>query len=96
MAAVRNEINMNEERGVFICPECGSTEACGFTMVEGALLPDDPWSWVLQIAHCANCSREIPAHLGDRRGGISIEEAQREWRSVYREKRHTRRRHPML
>ena len=74
------------ERGEFVCPECGSRDAELAVMVEPVFREDDPWSGVMQWITCDSCSREIPAHLGERWGGISVEEAGKEWREVYRKR----------
>lgn len=78
------------ERGDFVCPECGSRRVAGIALVQPAGSATDPWSPVLQTARCASCRREIPAHLAERWGGISVEEAGREWREVYRGRRKRR------
>jgi len=49
--------------------------------------PQDPWNAVLQIIHCADCGRQVPAHLAERWNGLSMEDARREWRDVYRKRR---------
>lgn len=48
--------------------------------------PDDPWMEILQSHTCADCGWEIPAHLAERWSGITYEEAQTEWREVYKGK----------
>ena len=62
----------------FICPECGSREPASVRDASkwGAGMP--------RALICASCHFEIPAHLGERWGGISIEDARGEWREVYR------------
>lgn len=83
----------SQERGPFICPECGSHQCGIVSMVSRRpeIVPVtqkvDPWSEVLQIHTCADCGSDIPAHLSERWSGISIEEAQQQWQEVYREKR---------
>ena len=72
----------------FICPECGSKEA-GEQMMVSKEPPTgkskkDPWASVLQQTECASCKIIIPDHLGDRWNNISIEEAQKEWKEIYR------------
>ena len=46
----------------------------------------DPWSNVLQIMTCGKCQSQIPAHLGERWDGLSVDDAKKEWKKVYREK----------
>ena len=74
-----------EQRGPFVCPECGGTTPAVVAMVSTspAAGPEDPWSHVLQIIECEQCRREIPAHLAERWENQSIEAAQREWREVF-------------
>ncbi len=68
-------------KGRFVCPECGSAEP------EPGVSRDAPKqgsrkrrNWV-----CAKCHFEIPIHLAERWGGISVEDAMNEWRELYRE-----------
>lgn len=74
----------------FICPECGSKNADIATMISPNTpeLPGyedcKPWNGVLQTTQCAACDSTIPAHLAERWNGLSYEEAQQEWRDVYR------------
>ncbi len=44
----------------------------------------DPWASILQQTECASCKNIIPDHLGDRWDNMSIEEAQKEWKEIYR------------
>ena len=60
----------------FLCPECGGGTVSTVTMVSPALDPSDPWSAVCQVLECTGCGSGIPAHLGQRWGGISFEVAQ--------------------
>ena len=73
----------------FLCPECGSEQAgiCCMVSTRFSPDPDDVWSGVLQIIECAHCGFSIPAHLGERWDGLSIEDAQQEWREQYRNRR---------
>jgi predicted RNA-binding Zn-ribbon protein involved in translation (DUF1610 family) len=65
---------------MFVCPECGSQEVEPTSLVRAPKTrPGMPRGYV-----CAKCHFEIPAHLGERWGGISIQDARREWREVYR------------
>lgn len=73
------------ERGEFICPECGSREAKGFTMIEPSPRSSGFWASVFSTITCAECGREIPAHLAERWNGLSVEDARGKWREVYRE-----------
>ena len=72
----------------FICPECGSKEPREQMMVSKepptGKSKKDPWASVLQQTECASCKMIIPDHLGDRWDNISIEEAQKEWKEIYR------------
>ncbi len=76
---------MSEE---FICPECGSKEAGMQAMVSRSMPTgeknEDPWASVLQDIECASCKMIIPVHLGERWDNISIKEAQKEWKELYR------------
>jgi hypothetical protein len=70
----------------FICPECGSGEAgiVAHISPDPRLIGTDPWAGVLETIQCGNCRRNIPAHLAERWNGLSLEEARKEWRKVYR------------
>ena len=72
----------------FICPECGSKEAGEHIMVSKepptGKSKDDPWASILQQTECASCKMIIPDHLADRWDNMSIEEAQKEWKEIYR------------
>ncbi len=63
----------------FICPECGSESlvTMGSEPLEGA-------HQVRRTVVCVFCRFEIPLHLGERWGGLSLDEAKREWCEVYR------------
>lgn len=82
---------MRDEEQEFICPECGSKNA-DVAMMISPNMPDspdydenDPWNEVLQTIQCGVCDSTIPAHLAERRDGLSYKDAQQEWRNVYRE-----------
>ncbi len=67
--------------GPFVCPECGSRQP------EPTPAQDDqqPEDVIGRRYTCANCQSQIPVHLAQRWGGISIEDAKKEWREVYRD-----------
>ena len=69
----------------FLCPECSGEVPGMCEMVETVFCEGDPWSAVLQRIHCAQCGSIIPAHLAERWKGISLQDAQREWVSIYRD-----------
>ncbi len=64
----------------FLCPECGCQQPepprPGETYKQG--------TGMRREYLCSCCHFEIPAHLAERWGGISVEDARREWREVYR------------
>src|SRR5262245_35968694 len=81
-----NEDETDEHQaGEFICPECEGREAGQRWMVSADPVKRDPWSEILEILKCDSCGSRIPAHLGERWDGISVEQARAEWRSVYRQ-----------
>lgn len=80
-------MSLEHHEAAFLCPERGSREADGHTMIEPIHDPADPWTSVFQTDDCATCGHEIPAHLGERWNGRSDEDAQREWREIYRDRR---------
>lgn len=74
--------------GPFICPEC-LCETADSTMLpspDPSVRPEDrtAWYFVLQTIECGGCSMSIPAHLAERWGGISLEQAREEWRTIFR------------
>ena len=69
----------------FICPECGSHAVGEMLMVETHFDEADAWSGVLQRYRCRDCASVIPAHLGERWDDQTIEQAQSEWREIYRD-----------
>ena len=75
---------MEKDLRTFICSECGSLEASLHTMVSPIPDADDAWSDILQTMTCAGCGFDIPAHLAERWDGITIEQAQQEWRKIYK------------
>ena len=86
----------------FICPECGSKECEDQTFLSKEppqetspqlSFPElskksDPWTSVLQQMKCSSCKKNIPAHLGERWDNMSIEDAQKEWKELYRKTNH--------
>ena len=73
----------------FICPECGSQNDPDELFVSkepilGASDKKNPWDSVLQQMECISCNMVIPAHLGERWNNISIEQAQQEWKTIYK------------
>jgi hypothetical protein len=69
----------------FICPECGSHKTDVTILVDGGDDGCDPWNATMQVHLCAGCHTGIPAHLGERWNNRSIEQAQKEWREIYRD-----------
>jgi predicted RNA-binding Zn-ribbon protein involved in translation (DUF1610 family) len=65
----------------FICPECGSVEALPVSLRKAPRANPGPRREVV----CARCGFEIPLHLAERWGGLSVAEAQKEWVEVYRD-----------
>ena len=80
----------DDSGGPFRCPECGSQKEGDrvFISIEPNKKSKNPWDGVLQIIRCAGCKKEIPAHLGERWGGISYPQACEEWRKDFKGKRH--------
>ena len=72
---------MSENINDFICPNCNSKDILDqkFVSIEKPKY-EDPWSSVTQIIKCANCKKNIPAHLGERWNNISIEQAKEEFK----------------
>ena len=73
----------------FICPECGSQDEPDELFVSkepilGASDKKNSWDSVLQQMECISCNMVIPAHLGERWNNISIEQAQQEWKAIYK------------
>lgn len=67
----------------FICPECGWEEDSCVEIVRKR------GNGRRRGRVCASCNLEIPMHLAERWGGISVEDAKKEWREVYRDLRDT-------
>ena len=71
---------MSETINDFICPNCNSKEILEEKFVSIAPSQSkDPWASVNQIIKCAECKKNIPAHLGERWDNISIELAKIEF-----------------
>ncbi len=68
-------------KGRFVCPECGSSQPEPNTWGKG----QQGANGTRRRYTCAQCQFEIPVHLAERWGGISIEDARNEWRAVYRD-----------
>ncbi len=68
-------------KGRFLCPECGSTKPEHDFFQE----PVARAARLRRRYRCAECHCEIPVHLAERWGGISVEDAMREWRVAYRD-----------
>jgi len=72
---------MSENINDFICPNCNSKDILDQKFVSiDKPNSEDPWSSVTQIIKCANCKKNIPAHLGERWNNISIEQAKEEFK----------------
>jgi hypothetical protein len=82
---------VNRNEWPFVCPHCKSSakenpsgELSSMRIDPGSSeTSDDPWHEVFQVVRCPGCKYWIPAHLGNRWDGISLEEAQEEWKEVY-------------
>jgi predicted RNA-binding Zn-ribbon protein involved in translation (DUF1610 family) len=70
----------------FICPECGSHKASESRLMSSDTRTLSPGQVTTRTRICIGCGFEIPRHLGERHGEISIEQARREWQTVYRRK----------
>jgi hypothetical protein len=70
--------------GQFICPECGSSARAEELHVSTWLDPANPRTAVLHWIECGGCRHAIPAHLGERWRGMTVEAAQAEWRARFR------------
>ncbi|OGV67758.1 MAG: hypothetical protein A2283_12420 [Lentisphaerae bacterium RIFOXYA12_FULL_48_11] len=81
---------MHIEKGPFICPECGGTTPGIVELVETDPSVRSVWTDILERIVCAQCGFVVPAQLGERWNGISVDEARREWREVYRDGRRRR------
>ena len=70
----------------FICPECGSRKASESRLMANDTLRSTQEQVTTRTRICIGCGYEIPLHLGERHGEVSIEQARREWHRVYRRK----------
>ena len=68
-------------KGQFLCPECGSDEPAPTSLAEAL----KRGTGMRRGCVCARCHFEIPEHLAERWGEISVGEARKEWREVYRD-----------
>ena len=68
----------------FICPNCNSKEILEqmFLSID-APNNSDPWSCVTQVIKCDSCKMTIPAHLGERWDGITLDQAKKEYLKKY-------------
>ena len=67
----------------FRCPECGGSEL-DIASLDEPLDPSDPWSGLFPTVRCRQCETLLPAHLTNRKGGLSWQQAENEWRQLYR------------
>jgi hypothetical protein len=73
-------------RNEFICPECGSHNACEIKLVlTGFAGGGEVWASVSEAYRCAQCNSMIPAQLAERWDNILPEEAQEQWWKIYRD-----------
>ncbi len=72
---VQSDVKTASRNLRFICPECGSE----------ATDPPPGAHGFRRTVVCAVCHFEIPLHLGERWGRLSLDEAKKEWRELYRE-----------
>lgn len=79
-------------KGRFVCPECGSAEP--ETSVDQAAQKHGTGK--RRGMTCAKCLFEIPIHLAERWGGISVEDAMKEWRDLYRDQARVQEAHAEL
>ena len=74
----------------FICPECNSKEEPEELFTSKGPPSDlsskksDPWDSVLQQMECVSCHMIIPAYLGQRWNDLSLEQAQKQWKDLYK------------
>jgi hypothetical protein len=69
---------------VFQCPECGSRKIEGEWETAPRPNAATPWERNCWIILCAGCGLQIPALLGRRWQGRTIEQARLEWLQTYR------------
>jgi hypothetical protein len=75
---------MEPQKGIFVCTECGSFESAGGFSRPPSSDDRGPWSGVRDAIRCARCGYGIPAHLGERWDGMTIEQARETWLRVFR------------
>ena len=74
----------------FICPECGSKEEPEELFISkgppsnSSSKNSGPWDSVLQQMKCVSCHMIIPAHLGQRWNDLSLEQALKQWKDLYK------------
>ena len=78
-------MNDPQEGNAFICPNCGGRVPGDIVNISTVGPTDDPWSKILQTTDCILCRHTIPAHLGERWEGMTVEEAKEEWVRLYRD-----------
>src|SRR5690606_23372053 len=87
-AAQEHKIAIPHVEGECVCPECGNTDTFNMeTTHSSPSFPFDesnPWSAIQKSSCCPDCGYEIPAHLGERWNGISVDEAKDRWK-VFKE-----------
>ena len=68
----------------FKCPNCECEEILEqkFLSIEEPNV-SNPWSSVTQVIKCDGCKKTIPAHLGERWDGITLEQAKKEYLEKY-------------
>ena len=74
---------MDPDSNAFHCPECGAFEQSTKTQ-STPLDPSDPWGGIFPTVRCGECHQRIPVHLAKRWHGLSYQQAQMEWRQLYR------------
>ena len=69
----------------FKCPNCECEEILEqkFLSIEEPNV-SNPWSSVTQVIKCDGCKKTIPAHLGERWDGITLEQAKKGYLEKYK------------
>ncbi len=80
MNGVQSFVKTVSKDARLICPECGSQDFVGTITGQPLVETRD----VRRTVFCAVCHFEIPLHLAQRWGGLSLAEAKKEWRGLYR------------
>lgn len=70
---------------VFVCPECGGSEAALHMHVRPLSTDTSPWGTAHARVVCASCHRVIPTFLAERWNDRPLEEARAAWRLLFRE-----------